>query len=190
MLTKILYKLISISFICIVSICFGCAPRQKEYRAYIDRSHDWQMIESCGYEGCYPMVDVLTGNDMRLRFDFYKVKNGQLVFFKLMFIDAEDGLIFTPENITVTLGSHEELQVKVFKCSYPIWDLSIFRSTPSINGPIYPNKSDCYLLFVDYQELDQSRKSIAMDINKAFTLHGIQMNIPIIYFKRNQDYKK
>ncbi|MEJ2201902.1 MAG: hypothetical protein P8X63_12955, partial [Desulfuromonadaceae bacterium] len=48
--------------------------------ASIEQTENWNIEPICGYEGCYPLVDTLVGNNLRVRFDTFnhqysRVKN-------------------------------------------------------------------------------------------------------------------
>jgi hypothetical protein len=174
--------------ICLISVGVSCAVLQEEYRAHIDSDQHWKMVETCGFEGCYPMVDVLIGNGTRARFDFYKIQRGQLIFVKVTFLAVKEDLTFDPAKITATLSGQRGLPVKGFRCANIIWDLQVMRHTPSVESPVQVSKNDCYILFIDYQGLTQ--ETIAMNINSALTLNGRSMGVPVIYFKRNPEFKK
>lgn len=169
------------------NITTSCATQQREYRAYIDQVPSWQMKETCGFEGCYPMVDVLVGSKMSIRFDFYKIQNNQLIFSLLRFLDTNDDIIINTKNITATINSGNKLPVKTFRCADAVWDLKVLRSMPPIIKPIQIKKNDCLLVFFDYQQFGD--QSIAMDMDKAFTTNSRAMAVPTIYFRPNPNYK-
>ena len=146
------------------------------------------MEETCGFEGCYPMVDVLVGNRTSVRFDFYKIQKNQLIFVLLRFLDSRDDLIFHPENITAALTNGKNLSEKIFRCADAVWDLTVLRSMPPIKGPIQIKKNDCFLVFFDYQQLNN--QSITMGMDKAFTSNYRIMDVPTIYFRPNPNYKE
>jgi len=177
-------KSIYVTLICIVCLCISCVHPHREYKAYIgNKTPAWQMIENCGYEGCYPLVDILIGNDMKVRFDFYRIQNGKLIFVKFTFLEVAEGLSFNPAKISAVLDGKNHLQVRGFKCRDAIWDLRILKSMPAIQTPVKIAKNDCYLIFIDYQELNE--ELIAMNIDNALTLNKRNINVPIINFKRN-----
>lgn len=183
----ILKKFMWLVLIFFTNITLACAIQQREYRAYIDQVPGWQMTETCGFEGCYPMVDVLVGNRTSVRFDFYKIKKGQLIFVLLTFLDVKDDLTINPGNIIATLSNGNNLPQKTFRCTDAVWDLTVLRSKSAIIGPTQIKKNDCLLVFFDYQQLNN--QSIAMDMDKAFTTNSRAMAVPTIYFRPNPNYK-
>lgn len=180
-------KIVWFVLIFFANITTGCANQQREYRAYIDPVPNWQMKETCGFEGCYPMVDVLVGSKMSVRFDFYKIQNNQLIFALLRFLDTNNDIIISPENIAATINNGNKLPVKTFMCAETVWDLKALRSMSPITKPIQTKKNDCLLVFFDYQQL--GGQSISMDMGKAFTTNARAMNVPTIYFRPNPNYK-
>lgn len=177
-----------VALICIISLCISCIHKHSEYAAYIDnKASDWQMIKNCGFEGCYPLVDILIGNDMKLRFDFYRIKKGKLIFVKVTFLEVKKGLLFNPAKISAILDGRNHLQVKGFKCRDVIGDFQVLKSMPAIQTPVKINKNDCYLIFIDYQEFNE--QIIAMNIDNALMLNKMNINVPIINFKRNLLYE-
>lgn len=183
----LLNKIAWFALIFFTNIASACAIHQQEYRAHIDQVPGWQMKEICGFEGCYPMVDILVESRMSVRFDFYKIQNGQLIFALLRFLDAKDALILSPEKISATLSNGKNLPEKTFRCADAVWDLTLLRSMPPITGPIQIKKDDCLLVFFDYQQLGD--QSIAMNMNKALTTNSGGMDVPTIYFRPNPSYK-
>lgn len=185
---KALTKFFFILTICLFSITsVNCAVSQNEFRAYIDQDPHWKIVEMCGFQGCYPMVDVLTGENISIRFDFHKRQQGQLIYVTITFLEVDGIVTFNPTCITAVLNHTKPLQIKIFERSRLISDAQYLQLMTPLKGEIQIQKGDCYLLFVDYQSL--TNENITINIDNVFTLEGKKLKIPRIDFKRNPAYQ-
>jgi len=179
-----------LSFMFSIVMLHGCARDHIISRPTIEKDPDWKMVESCGYEGCTPMVDFLSTRDIRIKIEaFDRGIKPQLFVILIAFVGSDFFYLkskefsFDPSAVTVGLISGKTLKPKVFTCSYTIWDLQHMRSKPSLSGQIpITNDNSCFVLFFDYPP---------PPVEEIFTMHieglkkkGIPINIPTVIFKK------
>jgi len=162
----------------------SCSPVQKEIRAYTDQNPDWKMVENCGYERCYPMVDFLTGQDIALEVIFDENKKQQFFIIRTTFTSVNIQFQFNTSNVVVTTENRERLKPKGFTCSYTIANLRYLRSKPFLQGEIPVKPGDCYLLFFDHPAPPKDEE-LTMDMNEALTANGKPIGMPLIRFRKN-----
>jgi hypothetical protein len=181
---KPLYNIFqSVLLIAAISHIVGCKIPQKEIRAYIDFNPHWKMIENCGYQGCYPMLDFLTGKEATIIFEFDKNKPYSVI--KITFLSLSDKqIIFDPTYVSLTLSNSEVIKVKVFSTLDPTWYLQDISTSPSLKSPISVKEYDNYLIFFDYTTavLD---KELILDIDNSLSSKGKPLGVPLIYFRKN-----
>jgi hypothetical protein len=167
-----------------------CASDHIISRPTIEKNPDWQMVESCGYEGCTPKVDFLSSNDIRIRIEaFNSGIRPPLFVIKVEFVGIDffsfksSQFTFDSSAVTVKLADGKILKPKVFTCSYTIWDLQRMRSKPSLMGqlPIVGDNS-CFILFFDYPPP-------SVDEEFLLNLDGLKrggqyIEVPAIFFRK------
>ncbi|MFZ3116257.1 MAG: hypothetical protein WA133_14375 [Syntrophales bacterium] len=167
----------------------GCARDHIISRPTIEKNPQWEMVESCGYEGCTPMVDFLSSKDIRIRIEaFNHVRNPNLFvigvgFFGLDYYDLKsDEFTFDLSLISAKLSNGMILKPKVFTCSYTIWDLNHMRSKPSLGGQIRIVDNSCFTLFFDYSPPSVEEEFI-MNLG-GLKRKGQPAEVPMVIFKK------
>jgi hypothetical protein len=147
------------------------------------------MLESCGYEGCTPMVDFLSAKDIRIRIEaFNHIKNPNLFLIRVGFVGKDfytlksDEYEFEPSAVTVKLSNGTVLKPKGFTCSYTRWDKQYLQSAPAIERAMTMKRNSCFLLFFDYPPLSVEEE-FTMNIYGLKRL-GQPESIPTVYFRK------
>ena len=52
-------------------VSVGLSEKPEGYRWSSYATQGWEIKENCGFEGCYPLVDYLKGEDISIRFDLF-----------------------------------------------------------------------------------------------------------------------
>jgi|SRR5208283_375378 len=175
-------------FLILLPFVFGCttaATIPKEILVSIEKNPDWKIVEKCGDEDCYTLVDFMISKNMTFKVTFDNDKQAKQFFIiRTDFTSIRYKVQYTPSNIRVKLNNGEVLKSKVFNCYYTISDLEYLRSRPSLEGSFPVNKLDCYMLFFDNPALSQKDEAV-MNMNDAFTINGNHLDMPLIHFKKN-----
>ncbi len=84
----------------------------------ISESAIWKLTEECGYEGCYPLVDIIKGPDVKIRIE---VDNGEgakgAFIILLVFVTSESNfLTISPSKIYVEFPDGSRFLAKPMKC--------------------------------------------------------------------------
>lgn len=149
------------------------------------------MVESCGYEGCRPMVDFLSSNDIRIRIEALNHRIEKIFAIDVWFLGKDfytlrspqvDEYEFEPSAVTARLKSGIVLKPKPFTCSYTKWDKQYLQSAPAIKGTVPLKKNDCFRLFFDYPP-PSVEEDFTMELNGLKKL-GQPVSIPTIYFRK------
>ena len=139
-----------------MGVFLGCIAKDHIIsRPTIKTNSDWQMVESCGYEGCRPMVDFLSTKDIRIRIEaFNYMKSPNLFLITISFFGEDfytlkspksDEYEFNPSDVTVKLNNGKVLKPKGFTCSYTRWDKRYLQSASPIEGAMTIKQNNCFL---------------------------------------------
>jgi hypothetical protein len=134
----------------LLSVLEGCALVGEDYVSIptIHDSQSWKIEKRCGYEGCTPMVDYLTRNDMSIRIEAYNHEGIFLI--QVVFLsDDTRQLRFNPSSATVEIADHRIINAKGFQCAYTITEEDNLRSAPPLVGPVRIADNACFFLFFD-----------------------------------------
>jgi len=137
-------------FIVVTALCFcGCARVSRPTSiASIQDNEYWKIVEGCGYENCYPLVDYLLGNGLQIRIE-PSPEEKELFIIRLNFLSTTNSeLVFNPTAVKVK-HSNKVLIPKPFTCSYTMWDKKYLRDAMPLTGKIPISKNSCFLLYFD-----------------------------------------
>ena len=189
--------LVPLVFLCILSLQ-GCAASQHEYRAYTVNNSDWKLLEDCGYESCYPLVDFLTGKDIAIRAVLTKINiSGYFVMISITVYNGHrQEIINSSDHLYEIKPSDISIEIDNKKIAYKVASKPIFYNSNPSRVLIGPELLDTYRIdkmnnysFVFEYPITQN-EDIVMKFNDAFKLNGKKMEVPTIYFKKNQDKPK
>jgi hypothetical protein len=166
----------------------GCSVHKKEFRAYIGSNSDWMMEERCGYEGCYPIVDFLKGKNITIRLELGKDYYNKYVTMLAVLIPSKDSINFNVNNIYIDMNN-SHLKAKVLNCYSPNRRPNYLWTEPSLSGAVNITEPGCFLLFIDHPT-PLTADEVILDFHNAIEVNGDNVNVPIIYFKRNPDPKE
>lgn len=175
----------------IVTLLQGCIPQDHIIsRPTIEKNPEWEMVESCGYEGCRPMVDFLSATDIRIRMEAFNHEQ-EIFVIRVSFVGTDfytlkspqlDEYDYDPSAVTVKLSNDTVLKPKGFMCSYTKWDKQYLQSASAIDGSIPVKKNSCFLLFFDYPP-PSVEEEFTMDLN-GLKRNGNSVEIPTVFFKK------
>ncbi|MCG3113838.1 MAG: hypothetical protein MCM46_18695 [Candidatus Manganitrophus sp. SB1] len=167
------------------SFALSCSAPQKEVRAYIEANPNWKMVEVCGYESCGPKVDHLKGKDIDIRLEVFKFQEHQFFVIGMDFMGLSGTYQFDPSKILIEVSNGKPLKPKRMSCNIPL-DVNDLRLASALPGPfpIPIKEDDCFSLFFDHPA-PPNDKELIMNFNKALTLNGEPVGIPLIYFRKN-----
>lgn len=179
-----------LALIFFIGLLQGCIPQDHIIsRPTIEKSPDWEMVESCECEGCLPMVDFLSAGDIRIRIQaFNHMKSPNLFLITVGFLGKDfyelksDEYEFDSSAVTVKLSNGMVLKPKGFTCSYTKWDKQYLRSASAIEGAMPIQKNSCFLLFFDYPP-PSVEEEFVLNL-KGLKRKGKTVEVPIVLFKK------
>jgi hypothetical protein len=136
----------------------GCAVPAPRSIAQIEPTPNWKVIQTCGYESCSGIVDILKGPKVDIRVEaFNGTVNPKIFTIHVTFMTAEAvRYYFEPSSSFVTLSNGKKLSAKAFPCRHTIYSLDTFRSVSPITGSVRLSdqsyrgiRYDCFILFFD-----------------------------------------
>ena len=156
-----------ILFFLIPAFLFGCGFTAKPKSvATIRENNDWKIIEDCGYENCYPLVDFITSKDLQVRIEAHNKTNKDFFIITIAFQgDTKDEYEVDPYGFSLRF-KNEKLIPKAFTCSYTIWNRQYLMNTDPLVGIISIKENSCYLLFFD-------RPPPPVEDNFSFCIEGL-----------------
>ncbi len=162
----------------------GCHVPQKEFRAEIGNTSKWKMVEKCGYEHCYPMVDFLTSNEVTMRLELARDDKRRFFVIQACPTSENKGIELIPSNITARINAGPILTPKVFGSENFRWDLRYLQNQSSLLG-IFPVTAtpSCYWLFFEKQPITENDR-IEVIFTEAITLEGKAIDTPTVEFKK------
>lgn len=158
----------------------GCAAQQKEFRAFIDNNTEWKLVESCGYEGCYPKVDFLTYKDIALRIEFDTIDHKYNVV-RIIFESGANSLTFSPYKIYTEVNGIQVIN-KVLYSSNPNRKSDYLSSEQGLSDDHAISGAKGYLIILNFPVTQ--KEVVTIKLNNALRLNGKQLNLPAINFKR------
>lgn len=171
--------------ICIMS---GCSVNKNEFRAYIGSNSDWIMEERCGYEGCYPLVDFLKWQNLTIRLELGKDFYNEYFTMLAVLRPSKESINFNVDNISIDMNN-SRFKAKVLNCYAPNRQPNYLWTEPSLSGSVNITERGCFLLFID-QPTPLTADEVILDFHNAIEVNGNNVNVPIIYFKRNTEIKE
>jgi len=158
----------------------SCGGAPLEIRAFIDNNPKWKMLENCGYQGCYPMVDFLTSEVATIRIEYDEGYHKEDFNIKIFISELHQPLSFNPSKLKARFVNDIELMPKGVRFGL---DKNQMRANPSLQESVLLKKYDGFHLFFDHSALVVG-DGFTLDFNNAFTLNGIPVDVPVIYLKR------
>jgi len=170
----------------VAGLCYGCFAKDHWVsRPIIAANPDWQMVESCGYQGCLPMVDFLSSKNIRIRIDVLDYQRVKELTITIRFMGKDFGALksplldeytFEPSAVTVQLKNGMVLKPNGFKCSYAKEDQQL------IEGAMPLTRNDCFRLVFDYPP-PSVEEEFTMNLGILKRL-GQPVSIPTVYFRK------
>ncbi len=143
------------------------------------------MMENCGYEGCYPMVDFLTGKHLSIRIQSENHEKSNIFLILTDFMVKGKGYFkLDPSRFVLDLTNGKILIPKVIPCSGTLYDLSYLRSVPGLEGPIVieDKRGACVRLFFD-EPPPTVEETFILRI-AGVTMRGEPVDIPEVIFRK------
>lgn len=177
--------------IIIVLTASGCSIPVKEIRAFIDEDPDWKIVERCGFEHCYPIVDYLTGKELIVRLE---VNNEEDNFYTI-YIQFRDlanvplntktkrSLEFQPSKLIALLDAKKPLNFELYKSLNYYMKNKQIVVTSFPPGPI-SLETDYFIGLLFRSPYPAEAKEITLNMNDALTSNGVPIRIPIIHFRK------
>ena len=165
-----------------LAISFGCRELHEASRPTTAENPEWKLIEDCGYENCYPLVDYLVGKDIKIRIDPFNEPVVDYFRIPLIFIPNNKNVFtFNPSMTTVTFKNGNKVNAKGF---FRITGgLNYLRSAPSLQGSIPLDKNEVSVnLFFDVPQPSMDEEFILTI--KGLSRSGEPVNVPDLHFRK------
>jgi hypothetical protein len=178
------YYIFVINVIAILLSSFGCVKPKRDVRAFAEPAIKWKMIEKCGYQRCYPMVDYLVGPDGSIRIEV--IDNMRFYLVRIEFSSFKEPLELYTNKVKGIAGS-TIVNPKVFYCNSMPYDYAM-RAAVGVNKNIKINKNDCFIFLFDSSEF-LAEKFVTLDMTEALSVRDKVLDIPIVKLIKNTEDK-
>jgi len=172
-------NVVPIAILTLSFITTGCVQTKNIVRAFIEPTPGWEMKEFCGYQGCYPMVDALIGNEATIRIEVVEAQ--ELYEMRMMFSYIKQPLVLDTTKVKGIAGS-ATVNAKIFYCNSP-WNYLSKRTALALKHGISITNDECLLLLFDHPAF-LTEKKVAMDMSEALLLDGKPLNVPLVSLVR------
>lgn len=153
-----IFKTISVLCLVCCSLFAGCAHRPEAVSAAsIPRSTAWRMETACGSEHCYPLVDSLVSQDLRIKLESrFSYKKGISVINVTFITEENSKYTYNPSKSILTVPNGTAMPSHDFTCSnteYNIWAFTTanyLKEPINLHGDVHDHwRHDCVMLFFD-----------------------------------------
>jgi hypothetical protein len=147
-----------------------------EVRAVIEPTPSWKMVESCGFERCYPMVDNLIGKDISIRIVSNEATKAYVM--RMEFSSIKSPMIFNASNVK-GISDSANVNARIYYCDAPLLNYSSMRTASALNNGVSITKNECFLLFFDHPAF-LTERVVTLDMTDALLLDGKPLNVPLV----------
>jgi hypothetical protein len=185
-----------------VAFLSACAsPHVRYSKPEIEENPFWEIHEECGYENCYPLVDFLVGEGIKIRLESF---NGNLAgdvfeIYIVIITDKKDLYHINPSNIYIKLANNDVIYAKPIDCSRSDEEIKVLsskdfnaldylRSAKPIIGEVAVSNGDvsgekwhkCIELFFDIIPPPAEEEFYLM--LDGLSKNGVKVKVPKIHF--------
>lgn len=178
----------------VLPLCFlltSCYHRPEAVSvASIAPSTEWRLEPNCGYEGCYPLVDFLVSEDLKVRVEPRNSKKEGICTVAVTFITPETAkYTFAPSDSRLNFQNGRSETSHDFTCSYTIYSKDSFNSenylkkTIDLKGYVHKGwRYDCFILYFDTTPPD-IEDLFSLDV-RGLEKNGMPVVLPRVQFSK------
>lgn len=173
--------LILVMFVSCLIFLQSCRKINTGYKPSIEENINWKIEKECGYKNCYPKVDVLSSNEIKIRIEAFDKKEYLLVRIIFLSLTRQSRFNLNPSKVAMRLGNKKNIKAKGFSCAYTIWDIQHLRKSPPVDQLTLIDEHECFLFFFDIFP-PSIEEGFSLDIN-GLLKDNISLNVPNIHFR-------
>jgi hypothetical protein len=172
----------------LICTLFSCAipPRPMSVPS-IQPTAEWQIVERCGYEGCYPLVDYLIGKGIQVRVKAENDLHDKRIFAIVVDYSLPEKSCYQyRKSLSIlSLSDRRSLLSKDSFCNGIMAESYANSTQPfQLHGPVHKGeRSDCFRLHFDVPA-PSTEDTFTLKLRGLETCDGTPVEFPELHFSR------